>query len=93
MNNSHISKFAKKRNNNERVFSSLDKEIVRDVDVNKEINDIFKSSDFVYKADVIIYTKDGSNNKRIIGRNKDYLITDNNELISIKDIIDIKKTG
>lgn len=57
--------------------------------VNQKINSIFTSSRYVYKADVDITTKDGKVSKRIIGRNSTHLITIDNELVSISDIIDI----
>ena len=60
--------------------------------MNQKINKIFGSSRYVYKADVDITLKDGKVSKRIIGRNKNELITMDNELIKISDIIDIKFT-
>lgn len=58
--------------------------------INQKINDIFNSSSYVYKADVLIKTKNGDISKRIVGRNSTYLITMDNELIPISDIIDIE---
>lgn len=58
--------------------------------INQKINKIFGSSRYVYKADVEITTKDGKISKKIIGRNRNELITMDNELINISDIIDIK---
>lgn len=57
--------------------------------INQKINQIFGSSRYVYKADVIITTKDGILNKKIIGRNRSELITMDNEVIPINSIIDI----
>lgn len=57
--------------------------------VNQKINAIFNSPRYIYKADVVITTKDGKLNKRIIGQNVTHLITYENELIPITDIIDI----
>lgn len=57
--------------------------------LNQKINKIFGSSRYVYKADVIITLKSGKVSKKIIGRNKNELITMDNELIKISDIIDI----
>lgn len=68
---------------NERTFVPNEK------NVNQKINSIFTSSRYIYKADVDIKTKDGVISKRIIGRNSTHLITIDNELISITDIIDI----
>ena len=58
--------------------------------VNQKINQIFSSARYVYKADVIITTKNGKLNKRIIGRNRNELITMDNEVININDILDIE---
>ena len=58
--------------------------------VNQKINQIFSSARYVYKADVVIITKNGKLNKRIIGRNRNELITMDNEVININDILDIE---
>lgn len=58
--------------------------------INQKINDIFNSSNYIYKADVLIKLKDGEVTKRIVGKNSKNLITIDNELIPISDIIDIK---
>lgn len=55
----------------------------------QKINDIFSSEKYVYKAEVNIKLKDGVKNAKIIGHNNGYLITIDNELISINDIKDI----
>ena len=59
------------------------------LNINQKINKIFNSSKYVYKANVRITTKDGEYIKKIIGQNKTHLITMDNELIPISDIIDI----
>lgn len=59
------------------------------LNVNQKINNIFSSNKYVYKADVNIITKQGKFVKKIIGQNKTHLITMENELIPISDIIDI----
>lgn len=66
-----------------------DRFVVRGENVEQKIQSIFASPKYVYKADVDITLKDGVVSKRIIGRNTTYLITIDNELISISDIIDI----
>lgn len=58
--------------------------------INQKINKIFGSSRYVYKADVDITLKDGKISKKVIGRNKNELITMDNELIKISDIVDIE---
>lgn len=59
-------------------------------DVNQKINQIFSSSNYVYKADVEITLSDRTVTKKIVGKNRNTLITIDNELIPIKDIVDIK---
>lgn len=85
----------KKFNNNESIYYS-DKDVKDDTIDNRtvlqKINDIFASPNYVYKANVEITLKDKKINKRIIGRNANYLITMDNNLIPITDIIDIKST-
>lgn len=58
--------------------------------VQQKINEIFSSPNYVYKANVEIVLKDKTLSKKIIGRNKNYIITMDNELIPITDIMDIK---
>ena len=83
----------KKFNNNRSVYysSNNSKEEVRDSrTVLQKINDIFASPNYVYKANVEITLKDKKVTKRIIGRNKNYIITMDNMLIPVEDILDIK---
>lgn len=82
--------------NNEKVYYERNikeekpKKLPTDFTINQKINKIFGSSKYVYKADVKIKFKDGSNkDKKIIGRNKNELITMDNELINISSIEDI----
>ena len=96
-------KLDKKINNNDRVYySSNEKEIEnhsqnnvmdsvteKQLNINQKINNIFNSNRYVYKADVVIKTKDGELLKKIIGQNATHLITMDNELIPVSDIIDI----
>ena len=80
--------------NNENVYyDRLNKqEEINDKSIQQKINEIFSSPNYVYKANVEITLKDKVISKRIIGRNKDYIITMDNDLIPIKDIINIKST-
>ncbi len=87
----------KKFNNNRNVYySSNDSTVTESVNEKKnvlqKINEIFSSPNYVYKANVEITLKDKKVTKRIIGRNKNYIITMDNDLIPITDIIDIKST-
>lgn len=58
--------------------------------IEQQIQEIFNSDNYIYKADVEIVTKDSTITKKIIGRNSNYLITMDNELIPISDIKQIK---
>ena len=85
----------KKFNNNSSVYyssrnSSIDEEVKDNRTVLQKINEIFSSPNYVYKANVEIILKDKKVTKRIIGRNKNYIITMDNTLIPVNDIIDIK---
>ena len=92
-------KVDKKAGNNEKVFYSdhdikdenEEKTIIKNKNINQKINDIFNSSNYIYKADVLIKLKNKTVTKRIIGRNNQYIMTIENELIPISDIIDINK--
>lgn len=82
----------KKLNNNSYFYASDDGKnnvILNKPDVIKKINEIFSSPNYVYRANVVIKLNDGEIEKKIIGKNKDYLITIDNELISIDSIKDI----
>jgi len=94
-------KINKKLNNNEKVFYSAtaknDRQPNTNTDVNtginiyQKINKIFSSPNYIYKAEVEIKLKDKNIKTKIIGRNKDFLITMDNQLIRISDILDITK--
>ena len=93
-------KIEKNITNNEMIYYSDKKKVDSNFDhtnkneikknINQKINQIFSSSNYIYKANVEISLNDKKIIKRIIGRNKEYLITMDNELIKIDDIIDIK---
>ena len=83
-------------NNNEFYDSSKDtnnsikNSSYKPINIRKKINEIFASPNYIYKANVKIKTKDKTFNERIIGRNKNYLITMDNKTILIDDILDIE---
>lgn len=88
------------KNNVEQYYSKEDNlkanlELTNDnmkpIIIKKKINDIFNSSAFIYKVNVIITTVDGDKECTLIARNNDSLLTLNNEKILISDILDIKK--
>lgn len=90
----YANKINKEFKNNENVSygwkkSEINKEKLKG-NINQKLNQIFNSNEYIYKADVIITLNDQKINKRIIGRNKKYLITIDSELIPINDIIDIE---
>lgn len=62
-----------------------------DISIDKKIDNIFNSYDYVYKADVTIVTDEGTVSKRVVARNKNNLITIDNEFIPISVIRDIYK--
>ena len=57
--------------------------------VEQKIYNIFRSPTYIYKADVVIITNNGKLEKRIVGKNRNNLITIDNEYIPINDIKDI----
>lgn len=85
-------------NNNERVFSTLYGDTIRDnsvinnrnnLTVEQKIRNIFNSPNYIYKIDVIIVFDNDKVKKRIIGKNNNNLITMDNEYIPINTIRDI----
>ena len=64
---------------------------MKDILIRKKIDDIFNSSSFIYKAKVIITTQDNDKEYTLIGRDKNKLLTIDNETILISDVLDIKK--
>lgn len=91
-----------KPGNNEDVYCSFDSKEERNAEVssklsgkniNQKLNEIFNSSNYIYKADVKLTLKDGVVTKRIVGKNTTHLITIDNELIPLTDVIDIEKTN
>lgn len=61
------------------------------ISIDKKIDSIFNSSDYVYKADVTIVTDTEELKRRIIARNRNNIITIDNEFIPISIIRDIYK--
>lgn len=91
-------KINKPINSIQKVYRSMDKNnYINDrknyshISIDKKINNIFNSNDYVYKADVTIITDTETLNKRIIARNRTNLITIDNEYIPISIIRDIYK--
>ena len=92
-------KINKKISSIQKVYSSMDSNFdprnndtrYSSISIDKKIDDIFNSPDYVYKADVTIVTDKDTIQKRIVARNKNNLITINNEYIPISIIRDIYK--
>jgi len=62
-------------------------------EINKKIDMIFKSKNYIYKVDVLIKFNDREINTTLIGKTNDNLITIDNKLIKISDIYDINLTN
>lgn len=86
--------------NNERVYYSFNNEqskedykpevpYVKGTTILQKLKSIFSSPIFVYKAKVEIVTNDGKFTKEIVGYNKTYVMTIDDELIPVSDIKDI----
>ena len=60
-------------------------------DINKKINEIFGSLNHVYKSRVRITMNDGIIEEQIVGKTNINLLTIDNKLIKITDILDIEK--
>ena len=94
-------KIDKNINNNERVFSTLNNDNIiyntnnsfinnrNNLTVEQKIVNIFNSPNYIYKIDIVIVTDKNKEVKRIIGKNKNNLITMDNEYIPINTIRDI----
>ena len=92
--NNNIEQYYSKEKTIDKKANNLNNKMnneIKSVIIMKKINDIFYSNNFVYKAKVVITTKEGDKITDIIAKNNDSLLTLNNEVILIKDIIDIKK--
>ena len=87
--NIFVNKIDKDIRNDQEVFSNIDNHPRSSSNVLEKINRIFSGTDFVYKKDVKITTKDGIMNTTIVGISNDNLLTMDNKTINISDIIDI----
>lgn len=88
--------------NTQTVFSTLDRDFKEEIKrtspikerfftVEQKIYNIFNSNDYIYKADVTIITDKDTLKKRIVGKNRNNLITMDGEYIPISIIKDIYK--
>lgn len=94
----YANKIEREVGNNDKIYYGSSREATTkptnkldsNLNINQKISQIFGSSRYVYKADVLITLKDRKVSKKIIGRNVNSLITIDNELINISDIVDIE---
>lgn len=63
--------------------------VVSKGEIEKKINNIFKSEKYIYKIKVEIVTDKGRFEKTLVGKNNQGLITIDNEIINIDTIKDI----
>ena len=73
--------------NEEQEDRSIKEDKKTEKDINEKIREMFSSPRYVYKIDAEITLKDKKVTKKIIGKNNNNLITIDNELIPIQDII------
>lgn len=59
--------------------------------INKKINEIFASTNHVYKSKVKVFFKDHEETAEIVGKTNINLLTIDGKLIKITDIVDIEK--
>ena len=90
--NVFASPITKKLNNYQDLYRS-DKDIktYNPKDINKKINEIFGSLNHVYKSRVRITMNDGIHEEEIVGKTNINLLTIDNKLIKITDILDSEK--
>lgn len=91
-------KINKKIDSIQKVYNSFEDRTTKtsdikygNISIDKKIEDIFSSPEYVYKADVTIVTDKETIKKRIVARNKNNIITIDNEYIPISIIRDIYK--
>ena len=85
----------KEFNNNKSIYASYNNKVEVKVydtsEVRKKINDIFSSSNFIYRTKVNLLVDNQVLTKKIIGVYNDNLVTIDNEHIPINIIKDIYK--
>ena len=90
----YANKIDKKFENNETYYKSNGTEstelIMDDRSIEQKIKEIFSSPRYIYRANVEIVLEDQTIVKKIIGKNGSNMITMDNELIPISNILDIK---
>lgn len=61
------------------------------IKINKKIDELFNSTKFVYKLPVIINLEDERIDTIIVYKNKNQLVTMDNRVIKVEDILDIEE--
>lgn len=89
--NVYVNPINKKIHNYQELSRSSNKESYSLNEINKKINDIFEGKNHVYKSRVSITLKDKVIECVLVGRTNLNLLTLDNQLIKITDILDIKK--
>lgn len=94
-----VNKIDKNIDNNTKVYYSykdnfkeekIDRKNIDYFGLQNKINNLFKSSDFIYKKKFLIKTDSFEKEFTIISKSYDYLLTIDGDRIFIKDIIDIR---
>lgn len=86
-----------KKIDNSQEFITIPNEIIENdreltkYEINKKIDTLFKSKNYIYKIKAEIKLKDKTITETLIGKTNNKLITINNNLININEIKDIKK--
>lgn len=93
--NVFVNKIDKKIDNNKMVFYSSQEEkqtstIPEEISIYDKMNQIYQNVPFMYKKEVEITLKDRSFVTKIISYNKKNLITLDNQIILLDQILDIK---
>ena len=88
----YVNPIDKKFDNVQSIYDGkvLDRSKESNVSLSTKINNIFSSRDFVYKKRVRITTINGKEEKVIVGKTNNALLTLNGERIKINDIYDIE---
>lgn len=91
--NVFASPISKKISNYQDIYrSDRNKKTYNPKDINKKINEIFASNNHVYKSKVIITLNSGTFEEVIVGKTNASLLTLDNKVIKITDILDIEKS-
>jgi len=87
----YASPIDKDLNNYQKLYKSNDIRSYNPKEINKKINEIFGSSNHIYKSRVKITLKDDLTYEDIIGKTNTSLLTLSGKSIKITDILDIEK--